>query len=645
MFTPQQHGGYQGPPPHFQPGATHHGPPPAKKVKGNPVITRYAPPPGYVPPPAGHPHMAATQQPHSYPPYGSFNTADHYAVPQQIYPNQQPLHAAAGYPPQHMAHPQHHTPTYPTWQQPPITAPQSAPPQAWSGPQNPYQHHSAQPRRNSVPVAYLRSASGEILDGNGDVFPAEDSPASGTVKDVEGEYWEECYYARNPEDIDPDFSIGQIIWLPPAPTKLPLPNTFIEAEKLGLSSRSPDVIAPGTNCTSFYFIGDRSEEPFLSVKQLDRWNDIKHDPVFKEFPTFCENYVTMSELLDQYRSRPDPNWSLGRSPSPFTEPQLECQSRGRVRTNDKMDVDSPMRREQADDISSLDGFEQGLKNRDREYSRNRGRHSRNNSKARSHSRANSVASFSSQNIRRPVPLPAVRDQAQDEVLAALGVEGSPKTVYQTPGPAFGAPPSATHSRVGSRAGSATPSSRHVSGGSISDSIMERPHPPPPPPIHEHPSYNGTGNPRGQHGDYHRRGSQSQHNGNGHYSRPHSSHSQHTTAGSDFQPDDDTTPRAQRQQWSHNRQPWNQGNDRRSQHHNSHYPQSGTPNAQRFHRHHHGSGNRKRSLEITGDEGDENRRPSDYNDDTPRRQEDDVTPRQQRKKLRPPRVDEAYSRRW
>lgn len=421
-------------------------------------------------------------------------------MPQQHYPGQQAPHATTGYPPQPNAHPQHHSPTYPGWQ-PPISVPQSAPPQAWSGPQNPYQKHSSKPRHNSVPIAYPRTASGEILDGNGDAFPSEDFPIPGTAEDLEGEYWDESYYARNPEDIDPDLSIGQITWLPPVPTKLPLPSTFAEAEKLGLSSQSPDVVAPGTICTSFYFIGDRSEEPFLSVKQLDRWNEIKADPVFKEFPLSCEKHFTMSELLDHYRDRPDPNWRLGRSPSPSPEPQPERQSRGRARTNDRMDVDSPMRREQADHVSSLDGFEQGLKNRDREYSRNRGRHSRNNSKARSHSRANSVTSFSSQNVRRPVPLPAVRDQAQDEVLAALGVEGSPKTVYQTPGPALGAPPSATHSRAGSRAGSATPSSRHVSGGSMSENTMQRPPPPPPPPMHEHPGYNGRGNQRAQYGDY------------------------------------------------------------------------------------------------------------------------------------------------
>ncbi|KAI7565251.1 hypothetical protein KC317_g6493, partial [Hortaea werneckii] len=55
-------------------------------------------------------------------------------------------------------------------------------------------------------------------------------------------------------------------------------------------------------------------------------------------------------------------------------------------------------------------------------------------------------------ITRPKPLAPLRDERQEDILAALGVTGSPQFVYQTPGPALRAPPSAR-----SREGSAVPS--------------------------------------------------------------------------------------------------------------------------------------------------------------------------------------------
>jgi hypothetical protein len=78
-----------------------------------------------------------------------------------------------------------------------------------------------------------------------------------------------------------------------------------------------------------------------------------------------------------------------------------------------------------------------------------------------HSRSNSIASqrhgnvtTTSTKLTRPKPLPLVHDQAQEDILAALGVTGSARQVYETPGPAFGPPPpektnNKSHSRTGS----------------------------------------------------------------------------------------------------------------------------------------------------------------------------------------------------
>jgi len=63
----------------------------------------------------------------------------------------------------------------------------------------------------------------------------------------------------------------------------------------------------------------------------------------------------------------------------------------------------------------------------------------------------------------------VKDEAQEDILAMLGVSGAPKPVFQTPGPAYTAPPE------GYRANSQTP----VPGAFI---IPPPPPPPPPPPV-------------------------------------------------------------------------------------------------------------------------------------------------------------------
>jgi hypothetical protein len=71
------------------------------------------------------------------------------------------------------------------------------------------------------------------------------------------------------------------------------------------------------------------------------------------------------------------------------------------------------------------------------------------SHSRPHSRAGSITSHhrrpSSSKTSRHKPLPPIRDQAQEDVLAALGVTGSPTLVYETPGPAFGPRPSTSGS--------------------------------------------------------------------------------------------------------------------------------------------------------------------------------------------------------
>lgn len=310
-------------------------------------------------------------------------------------------------------------------------------------------------------------------------------------EDLEEDFYDECYFAVHPEEIDLKLSLGMIEWKAPLPTKRPLPSTFAEAELEALAPRKP--LPTDDESISDYFIRSKRHEASLSVRQTEYWNEVKDDIIFREFPMICASILTMSELLAKYKDRPDPTWrSRVYSPTPDPEtsvmdvddeitprPQQNPHSRRTSRSQQYHRSRSVSRSqdymdEQSDVLGSLENM----------------------SHSRRHSRASSVASTSSHRASKPTPLMPIRDAAQEDILAALGVTGSPKVVYQTPGPAIGAPqPQRT--------------SRHNSNASGNG----RPPPPPPPP------------PQTQ--DRYRRASNGSH---------------HTAAGSDFG-DPDATPRA------------------------------------------------------------------------------------------------------
>lgn len=136
-------------------------------------------------------------------------------------------------------------------------------------------------------------------------------------------------------------------------------------------------------------------------------------------------------MLEQYRERPDPSWERDDSPeyNIKLEPEVEI-----------MDVDrrhccasSTQLEAVKEEEDILGDFEQALTAGSANGTKGYTNHSR------SHSRASSVVSNAGERIMRPVPLVPIRDGAQEDILAALGVTGSPKMVYQTPGPAVGAP--------------------------------------------------------------------------------------------------------------------------------------------------------------------------------------------------------------
>lgn len=317
--------------------------------------------------------------------------------------------------------------------------------------------------------------------------PMDDVTTTGD--ELEQEFDGECYFARHPDEINTELSLGLIEWKAPLPTKRALPSTFGEAELEALAPRQP--LPTDGESISEYFIGTKRDEAFLSVRQTDSWEHAKNSLIFKEFAAVCSEIITLSELLEKYRCRYDPKWAeadhfSARSATPDLDREpTPAEERFQMDVDQRPSSTGAVRDRSEPPNGILDDLEQALRPA-----------SRGSVQRRSHSRTNSV---SSQNLSRPKPLPPVRDRNQEDILAALGVTGSPKLVFQTPGPAFGPPPTATASRNNSISS--------LPGLKV-----------PPSPSHGMNGYRPD--------------------------RPGSAHSHHTANGSDFdaEPDDQTTPK-------------------------------------------------------------------------------------------------------
>jgi hypothetical protein len=138
-------------------------------------------------------------------------------------------------------------------------------------------------------------------------------------------------------------------------------------------------------------------------------------------------------MTQKYRNRTDSKWERSNSSA-----SVSHLARASIETTGSIDA-GPQRR------GSRPPSRTGSRTGHRDNSQ--GPNHRPSSAASNHSRASSVTSRYS--TQRPKALEPIRDQAQDDVLAKLGVTGSPRLVYETPGPAFGPPASARSSRQSS----------------------------------------------------------------------------------------------------------------------------------------------------------------------------------------------------
>lgn len=415
------------------------------KKKGNPIITRYPPPPGYrgpaqpqgpfhahhqsaaqyqTPPQSGFPQVPPAQtaypgqsysaaprpayppasygppQPSGYPP--SFPQGQNYQWPQQPYPpNQGPLHAPAhpatqGYRTSqapYQPHPSHTATVDPSRQAysqasgwPQAQSQSAYPPQSqyngYSGPDTNDQpmvdsnpnptpvnaHLASAPQATSIPSSSAPPNNG--ADRKPDLYLAWDD----WDFDFDGAIW-----PKSNEPVDPNLSLGVIIWHPAKQVTRALPATFEEAEDQSLKP-TPERLGNGES-VSIYFTADNSHEAFLDVRQTDDWEFVKGDPAFVIFADdeMQSNLVPIEDCIAQ-RDRTDDSreWEAGTQDAEMHEA----------------------------DWSVMDNLEQAL----------------------------------SANVRETKPVTeiraseSVRPPTQEDILASLGVTGLPKPVSGEPMP-------------------------------------------------------------------------------------------------------------------------------------------------------------------------------------------------------------------
>ncbi|KAF3003459.1 hypothetical protein E8E13_003254 [Curvularia kusanoi] len=117
--------------------------------------------------------------------------------------------------------------------------------------------------------------------------------------DFDGAIW-----PKSNEPVDPNLSLGVIIWHPAKQATRALPATFEEAEEQSLRP-IPEELGNGDS-VSIYFTAENSHEAFLDVRQTDTWDFIRDDPIFVVFTDeeMQNNLVSYEECISQ-RDRPD----------------------------------------------------------------------------------------------------------------------------------------------------------------------------------------------------------------------------------------------------------------------------------------------------------------------------------------------------
>jgi hypothetical protein len=272
------------------------------------------------------------------------------------------------------------------------------------------------------------------------------------------------------EEVVPELSLGLITWHPAIPTSKPLPSVFDEVEPKWTESAKATEDAH-ISVTSEFFPDDMSVDIRLSVRDTDEWQKVKDDLIFVEFGKTAATVPLLTVIAN--RNRPDPvteqlvavgqhDYSVSEVAHPLPVQQSiagaeDDQSDGDQAMDMSDDEDEPVKlvikptiqplahplprpvaqpAPPVKQVTILDSLELALgpkspRKNDRQPPRSSMRHSRSRSPEKRSRQG------SQQPKAKPPPLP--KDSAQENILALLGVEGSPKMVYPTPPPALGLP--------------------------------------------------------------------------------------------------------------------------------------------------------------------------------------------------------------
>ncbi|KAF2738995.1 hypothetical protein EJ04DRAFT_509149 [Polyplosphaeria fusca] len=540
-----------------------------QKKKGNPIITRYPPPPGYRGPAQPQaPYATSSYQgqyqssPQQYQPgYPGASGYQNPAYPpstgypqHQGFPPQPPYNSQQSYPPnqsfpqqgyqQGQSYPQSQ-PSYPpaqSFSQPqnyqagqgyaqPQTSYNGFPPQpAFADPhQSPHSSNQAWHQPNGLPYSVneqhnsyggqpIQSQSFSSQDANATPTPTSAQPASAPVtsgtaapsgETVEGEKpplflaWDDwdfdfdgAIWPKSNEPVDPALSLGVIIWRPAKQVTRALASTYDDAEEHALKP-PPEKLGNGES-VSIYFSCENSHEAYLDVRQTDEWYRIRRDPIFVVFPNAKNMELIPVEDCLNKRDRPD--WPVDN-----------------IQEGDDAEMEDS-------DWNVMDNLEQALSGQDVD------------------------AKLPSAKEKQPH-----QTQTQEDILAMLGVTGSPKPPSNEPAPVPFPPleakiisslpekpvappmqqipprpehppaPQRAHSYGGHRNSTYGPPPQRLYG-SISSS-QQRPPPPPPPPPDRGPSWTNS-NPQVKPNGYNFDRSQT--------SPARSETSNRTLAGSDFE---------------------------------------------------------------------------------------------------------------
>jgi len=270
-----------------------------------------------------------------------------------------------------------------------------------------------------------------------------------------------------------------------------LPSTYAEAEEA--AKKPPQKPLGNGDSVSKYFMSENSYQAFISVREMEDWALFKDDPIFKELTDLSE--VALLEDVIGHRDRPD---------LPVEEEDGEI-------------VEERDENGHGPGWNVMDTVIQQLES---------------NETATRDQKPTTSQTGPGPSTTGPV---SNKDNSQEDILARLGVTGSPKPVYSTPGPAYAPPPPHLKTEMsGVQQTFASPVQPQPQFGFQAQGQPYGPPqpgyaPPPPPEREQSPMY-----------DVWKSDQISRPNGHSHYDgardSPRSENSQHTLVGSDFHED-------------------------------------------------------------------------------------------------------------